>query len=186
MKDGVICWVALLALAGCARHAPASPRPDSWARELAIPGVENLHRVSPDLYRSEQFEAHGVGGLEKLGIKTVVSLRSFHSDRGLLEGSGLGYERISFETWNPEWDELVRFLKIATDPQKTPVLVHCLHGSDRTGAMSAAYRVVVQGWSKKEAIREMREGGYGHHKIWGNLATWIEELDVEALQAEQR
>ena len=176
----------LLTLAGCARHEPTFPRPDSWARELSISGVENCHRVTPDLYRSEQITALGAKNLEKIGIKTVVSLRSFHSDRRLLEGTDLNYERISFETWNPEREELLRFLKIATDPAKTPVLVHCLHGSDRTGAMCAAYRVVVQGWSKAEAIREMREGGYGHHKIWGHLPKWIEGLEVEALRSALR
>ncbi|MDB4461879.1 protein-tyrosine phosphatase family protein, partial [bacterium] len=64
----------------------------------------------------------------------------------------------------------------------SPVLVHCLHGSDRTGAMCAAYRVVVEGWSMEDAIRERKSGGYGHHKIWSNLERWIEGLDVEALK----
>ncbi|WP_282598360.1 tyrosine-protein phosphatase, partial [Pseudomonas chlororaphis] len=42
-----------------------------------------------------------------------------------------------------------------------PVLMHCKHGSDRTGLMSAMYRVVVQGWSKEEALNEMTGGGFG-------------------------
>lgn len=183
MRVGLL---VILTLAGCARYEPASIRPDGWAQELSIPGVENLHRVSPNLYRSEQIEPQGAKSLEQLGIKTVVSLRSFHSDREKLRGTSLRYERISFETWNPESDEFRRFLKIATDPGKTPVLVHCWHGSDRTGAMCAAYRVVVQGWSKKEAIREMREGGYGHHKIWKNLQRWIWDLDVEMIRRHLR
>ncbi|MFT6863841.1 MAG: protein tyrosine/serine phosphatase [Akkermansiaceae bacterium] len=74
-------------------------------------------------------------------------------------------------------------MKIATDPQKTPVLVHCLHGSDRTGAMCAAYRIVVQGWSKGAAIAKIKHGGYGHHKIRGNLGRWIEGVDIDATQS---
>lgn len=120
--------------------------------------------------------------LEELGIKSVVSLRAYHSDRDLVRGTGLGYERIAFETWAPSDAELVRFLKIATNPAKSPVLVHCLHGSDRTGAICAAYRIVAQGWSKQEAIDEMKYGGFGHHKIWIHLERWIQNLDVEGLK----
>jgi len=121
--------------------------------------------------------------LEKRGIETVVSLRVFHSDREFLKGTDLNYERITFQTWAPEDDEVIRFLNIVSDSRQTPVLVHCLHGSDRTGAMCAVYRIVVQGWSKEAAINEMKNGGYGHHKIWRNLEKWIQRIDVAALRA---
>ena len=41
--------------------------------------------------------------------------------------------------------DVVRFLKIVTDPESGSVLVHCLHGADRTGTMCALYRVAVEG-----------------------------------------
>ena len=44
-----------------------------------------------------------------------------------------------------------------------PFFVHCQHGSDRTGVCIAAYRIVVQGWTKQDAIREMTGGNYGFH-----------------------
>ncbi len=180
----MIPWVMMVAiLTGCARHQGIENRPSNWAGKIETSGVKNLYRVSPDLYRSEQPSALGMKSLEQTGIKAVISLRAFHSDRNLLAGTGLGYERIAFQTWAPSDDELVRFLKVATDPLKTPVLVHCLHGSDRTGAMCAAYRIVVQGWSKQDALEEMKSGGYGHHKIWANLGRWIEGLDIDALKA---
>jgi len=31
-------------------------------------------------------------------------------------------------------------------------------------------------------IREMKEGGYGFHSIWGNLPVWIRKLDIEAIK----
>lgn len=170
-------------VSGCAKHPASEARLTTWAKPLKVVGVENVYRVSPDLYRSEQPTPIGMGNLEKLGVKTVVSLRAFHSDRDLIRGTELGYERIRFETWAPDDEELVRFLKIASDDSKTPVLVHCLHGSDRTGAMCAACRIVIQGWSKDAAITEMKSGGYGHHKIWGNLEKWIRGLDIDALRA---
>lgn len=173
-------------LSSCARHEGISERPKTWADAVEVAGAQNLYRVSEDLYRSEQPTRDGMRSLERIGIRSVVSLRAFHSDRDLLEETGLDYTRIAFQTWAPSDEELIRFLKIATNPEKMPVLVHCLHGSDRTGAMCAAYRIVVQGWSKREAIDEMKRGGYGHHKIWSNLERWIEGLDVEALKAAAR
>ena len=173
----------VVVLAGCARYSSSEVRPSAWAAPLEIDGVQNLHRVSPDLYRSEQPTAAGMAGLEELGIRTVVNLRACHSDKNEIAGTGLARVNIPFHTWDPDEDELIRFLRLATAPEKSPVLVHCWHGSDRTGAMCAAYRVVVQGWSKDEAIREMKRGGYGHHKIWENLQRWIRDLDVEKIRA---
>ena len=46
-----------------------------------------------------------------------------------------------------------------------PVLVHCLHGSDRTGTIVAMYRIVEQGWTREAAIAEMTGGGYGYHAV---------------------
>ena len=88
------------------------------------------------------------------------------------------------KAWHPEREDAVLFLRIVTDPNRTPVLVHCQYGADRTGTMCAIYRIVVQKWPKEEAIREMTEGGFGFHEVWSNLPTWIDELDVEALRKE--
>ena len=99
----------------------------------------------------------GIGGLRALkamGVKTVVNLRKFHSDRDEIGDTGLAYEHMYVNALHPEDKEVVRFLQIAADASRRPVFVHCQHGSDRTGLMCAAYRVVVQGWSKQEAIAE--------------------------------
>ena len=88
------------------------------------------------------------------------------------------------KAWHPEQKEAVRFLQMATDPKRKPMLLHCQHGADRTGTMCALYRIVVQGWSKDEAIREMREGGFGFHEVWSNLPKWLEDLDIKAIKKE--
>ncbi len=161
----------------CATHRPAS-----WARSVALEGVPNLHRVSTNLYRSAQPSARGMQALKQHGLETIVNLRSFHSDRDEIGATGLAYEHIYMKAWHPERKESVRFLQIVTQPKRTPVLVHCMHGSDRTGTMCALYRIAVQGWSKEEAIREMAAGGFGFHEVFGNLPEWNRELDVDALR----
>jgi len=117
-----------------------------------------------------------------MGIKTVVSLRSFHSDTYKMEGLAFNYVDIPVKVWHAEDEDVIRFLKIVTDKTKTPVFVHCEYGADRTGMMVAIYRIVVQGWSKEAAMKEMTEGGFGWHPMWQNLLHHIRDLDVEALK----
>jgi len=173
--------VFLLLWVDGARAAPAN-RPETWAQPLKLEGVPNLYRVSDDLYRGDQPSLQGMRNLKQLGLKTIINLRSFHSDRQELGETGLTYEHIFMKPWHPEEKEVVRFLKIVTDPRRTPVLVHCQHGADRTGAMVAVYRIAVQGWSKAEAIREMTQGGYGFHRVWGNLPNWIRKLNIDRIK----
>jgi protein tyrosine/serine phosphatase len=161
---------------------PASNRPASWAQSMKLDGVPNLHKVSENLYRSAQPTAQGMKNLKQVGIETVVNLRSFHSDRDEIGETGLGYEHIYMKAWHPERKEIIRFLQIVTNPKRTPVLVHCLHGADRTGTMSALYRIAVQGWSKKQAVREMTDGGFNFHAVFDNLLEWIQKLDVESIK----
>ncbi len=164
----------------------AAAPPTAVARELAsprndVPGVTNLARVHEGLFRCAQPERVGFAELRKLGVKTVVNLRTFHSDRDDLEGLGLRYYHIPCQAWNPEDEDLVRFLKVAIDPENQPVLVHCQHGADRTGVMVATYRVFVEGWTKDEALEELPR--FGFHEEWANLRKYFHALDFEKLRA---
>jgi protein tyrosine/serine phosphatase len=87
-----------------------------------------------------------------------------------------------FNTWHPEDEDVLRFLRIVTDTNRAPVFVHCLHGSDRTGTMIAIYRMAVENWSKEAAIEEMTRGGFGFHRVWRNLVKYLRALDVEDLK----
>lgn len=157
-------------------------RPATWALPVKLEGVPNLYRISAELYRSDQPSPQGMENLKALGIKTIINLRSFHSDRDEMRQTGLDYEHIYMKPWHPEEEEAVRFLKIVTDPKRTPVLVHCQRGADRTGTMIAVYRIAVQGWSKAEAIREMTQGGFGFHQTWGNLPRWIQKVNIDDIK----
>jgi protein tyrosine phosphatase (PTP) superfamily phosphohydrolase (DUF442 family) len=182
-RGAVIAAASVFLLAGVAWTDPsAAHRPNTWAQPVTLAGVPNLYRISGELYRGDQPSPQGMQNLKNLGLKTIINLRSFHSDRDEIGDTGLAYEHITMKTWHPEEKEAVRFLKIVTDPQRAPVLVHCQHGSDRTGTMIAVYRLAVQGWSKAEAIREMTEGGFGFHPFWSNLPQWIEKLDIDRIK----
>jgi protein tyrosine/serine phosphatase len=184
MKRILVLAVCLILANGVEASEIADNRPASWAQPVDLEGVPNLHRVDEHLYRSAQPTAQGMKNLKQMGFETVVNLRSFHSDRDEIGNTGLAYEHIYMKAWHPERKEIVRFLQIVTNPKRTPVLVHCLHGADRTGTMCAVYRIVLQGWTKEEALREMTEGGFNFHAVFGNLPKWIRELDVESIRKE--
>ena len=160
------------------------PAPTNWAKPVTMEGVPNLHKVSSTIYRRAQPDAKGMLNLKAMGIETIINLRSFHSDREEIGDSGLAYEHIYMKTWHPEEEDVVRFFQIVTNPKRTPVLVHCQHGADRTGTLVALYRVAIQGWSKEEAIQEMTRGEFGFHGIWENLITWINSVDIDRIKAE--
>jgi protein tyrosine phosphatase (PTP) superfamily phosphohydrolase (DUF442 family) len=176
--------VGLLPVASRTEQPASKDRPASWAQKLDRPGLPNLHKVNDGLYRGAQPTAEGIKELEKLGVKTIVNLRSSHSDKKILGKSQIATESIPMNTWHAEEEDVVRFLKIVTDKKRQPVFVHCEYGADRTGTVSAAYRVVVQGWTKQQAIDEMTKGGFGFHSIWSNLPEFIEKLDVDKVKAE--
>jgi protein tyrosine phosphatase (PTP) superfamily phosphohydrolase (DUF442 family) len=153
-----------------------------WAEPLNLPGLPNLYKVSDDLYRGAQPTSDGMNQLEKLGVKTDVNLRFVHSDKNLIKDTALDYEHINVTSFWPRTTDVARFLKIATDKKRTPVFVHCHKGIDRAGMMCAAYRVVVQDWSKDEAIEEMTKGGFAPRRPYGSVVNFVRDLDVERVR----
>ncbi len=134
-----------LILAAIASAQTTTNRLAQWAQPLVVSGITNFYQVTTNLYRGAQPTAEGMKQLKALGIKTVVNLRAFHSDKDELADTGL--KGVHFETkpWHAEEEDVVAFLKIATDTNNLPVYVHCQRGADRTGIMCAMYRIVVCG-----------------------------------------
>ncbi len=174
-------WPAALLIlaAGCSR----GPRPARWAIPIESRTLINAYRVDGGLYRSARLKAGAAAELKALGVRTVINLRSEETDRDVLAGSGVNRLRLPCDANEITVEHLATFLRLACDPDRRPVLVHCWAGADRTGAMIAAYRVAAQGWSKEEAVREMTEGGYRFHGlVYRNLVKLITDLDVEDLR----
>ena len=157
-------------------------RPADWAQPRIVAGITNCYQVTSNLYRGAQPTAEGFKQLEAMGIKTVVSLRSFHSDEKKIAGTNLKSIRFEVKPWHGETEDVVDFLKVMADTNNLPVFVHCQRGADRTGMMCAMYRIVFCGWSKEQAIDEMRHGGFEFSPAWENLIRFIEKADVVALR----
>jgi len=135
--------------------------------------IKNFHRVANTLFRSAQPTRRGMEYLKAIGVKTVINLRHWHTDTKEIGDLKLRDFHIVFATMWPEDRDVNRFLKIMRDKRNWPCLVHCLHGSDRTGTMCAISRIEVEGWSIRKALKEMRDPKYGHHRLFVHLPAFI-------------
>ena len=178
-----VCGLLLCAGPTFARTAStnAPVRPAVWAQPITNKCLPNLHRVTDKLYRGAQPEGTGFADLEKMGIRTIVNLRSVHNDK-LPKGSSLKCVWIPMLAETADRDEIVRFLKVVADTNNAPIFVHCRKGADRTGLMCAVYRVAVCGWKPDDAVNEMRGGGFHFWKGFTNVVKLVKELDYAALR----
>ncbi|MGD0821659.1 MAG: dual specificity protein phosphatase family protein [Desulfomonilia bacterium] len=171
--------------------AAESGRPGEWATPEKLTGIGNLYKVTDNLYRSERPTIKGIRNLGTKRIKTIINLESVDKiwekkEKKAAKEAGLNYIRIKE---NPllhvEDEDVIKFLQIIQKNENGPFLVHCLHGADRTGAMIAMFRIVEQRWSKENAIKEMKEGGYGFHTGFASsIIQYIVNVDVEKIRKE--
>lgn len=151
------------------------------AKHISIGKLQNLYQVSDSVYRSEQPTYSDLVALEKAGFKSVLNLRFMHKDTDLISNSNLKYYHVPMLAFYMEFNKFVLAMKlIRTSPK--PILVHCQHGSDRTGAVIALYRIVFQNWTKQEAIHELINGGFGYHKVFFNIPSFINDIDINELK----
>ena len=152
------------------------------AEPVSIEGVENSYRISADLYRSAQPEREGFTALQKMGVRSVLNLREFHKDTRKARHTQLHLMAYPVAAGEVTAADVENCLALIAGAPK-PVLVHCWHGSDRTGIVVAAYRIVFEKWSVEEAEKEFRDERFGYHEFWyKNLLKLLHETDWDAMR----
>ena len=159
------------------------------AKSLSMTAApENFYIVDADagIYRSAQPDEAAFSELKRIGVKSVLNLRQGFRDTVKYPEalSGIREYECGINTGMMDRADLVKALKIIRDAPR-PLLIHCQHGADRTGAVVAAYRIVFQNWTPEEAIAEMEHSRYGMHKFFfPNLRTLIQRADWPAIRRE--
>lgn len=152
------------------------------AEKVITSEFDNLYRISDALYRSEQPSRAGFEKLDSINIANVLSLRNRVGDNFRARKSNVQLRRVKINSWRMSYENIVASLEIIRDADK-PILVHCLHGSDRTGAVVAAYRMAFEGWSKEDAITEFLDKKYGYHEKWfPDILELLKNIDVVMLR----
>ncbi len=137
-----------------------------------LPGLANVGKVAPGVYRGAQPDAAGYATLKKLGIKTVINLRTSASEKKAVEEAGMRSIEVPMEMSTDHLAAKVdRVVALMADPANQPVFVHCRHGQDRTGIVVAAYRMKVEGWRLADAEAEMQ--AFGFNDVWVNFKHFI-------------
>ena len=172
----------LLSLAVLCVADTVKVRPGNWAQPVIASSLGNFYRVSDELFRSEQPKASDIPDLKVFGIQTVLSLRHYHHDSRAFEGAGIASIQYEMDAGSVSVADLIAVLRLIRASPK-PILLHCWHGSDRTGFIVAGYRMVLLNWSAADAIEELRLGGFGHHEsAYPNIARVLREIDVAAVR----
>ena len=152
-----------------AEHAPA--------RRLTVVGVSNFGEVTPHLYRGGQPKGTGYQHLKQMEIDIVVDLRLSGEDteKQNVNKAGMRYVAIPWHCLVPRDGVFAEFLKLLLKNPDKKVFVHCRYGDDRTGMMIAAYRMAVEGWTPKQARREMEKFGF-HRMVCPALVHYEKEF----------
>lgn len=139
--------------------------------------LKNFYRIGEGVYRSDQPSAACFKELEKFGIQEVLNLRFHHSDIKEARDTNIRLHHLRTRATLLNLDDLIAALRIIHH-RKGPLLFHCWHGSDRTGAVAAMYRMVFQGVKKQVAIDEMVEGIFGFHMTFDHIIDTIEKANI--------
>jgi tyrosine-protein phosphatase SIW14 len=174
----LVCAVTVAAFPAAADQPS---RPTEWAAPVQSQHLKNFYRIDGKVYRSAQPDRKGFQELKAFGIANVLSFRDHHADDKDAKGLGLKLHRVKMEAGEIKDEQVVEALRIIRTA-KGPVLIHCWHGSDRTGLVSALYRILYQNWSKDEAIEELMKGGYGYHSLYRNIPEYIRKVNIESIR----
>nr|WP_093096194.1 dual specificity protein phosphatase family protein [Pseudomonas sp. Z003-0.4C(8344-21)] len=172
--------VALLQLTSAQAESLSMARPAEWAQPVEV--QYNLFQMSPTLYRSALPDGGALPLLKNLKIITVINFLP-DDDRSWLADPAIEQVRLPYRTNHVDDSDVLKALRaIQAAEANGPVLMHCKHGSDRTGLMAAMYRVVVQGWSKEDALSEMTQGGFGDSTHFKDGIRYMMQADVDKLR----
>lgn len=137
-----------------------------WATAGQDSKLPHFFQVDEGIYRGAQPKAHHFAQLAKMGVATVVSLRStgdgVEEERKLVESLGMRFVNIPLRGYRTPPDASVRQAVAELEAAQAtgkPVFVHCKLGKDRTGTVVACYRMKRLGWKPEQALQEAKSLG---------------------------
>jgi len=148
-------WMLMLVLPMVAQAEPARVRPLAWAQPVIGVELGNFYQLTDKVYRSRQPDDEEMRMLESMGIRSILNLREYHSDEDEARGTRLNLYHVPVAAGDIDDRFVIEALR-AIDQAEKPVLIHCWHGSDRTGVVSAMYRM-VPGVAARAGDRRVRQ-----------------------------
>ena len=149
--------------------------------------ASNFRVVVPGrIYRSGQPEA---GQLEtwihRYGLKTIVNLRGSMSPRAaeeeaVADATGVRLVHIALSASRPMTHEQLLDVLSVLDDVEEPVLIHCAHGVDRSGTVSAMAAWLIGGWSYEKAKWQafVPPGPWKNRRGLGHISDTLSEYEA--------
>ena len=150
--------------------------------QLEIGQLKNAHEINEEIYRSDQPSKKDFLELERMGIRTVISLRRRVDDAKKVKSTAIRLIQIPVKTNHITLENVIEVMNAMTTCER-PLLIHCRRGIDRTGCMIAFYRMLFHGWSKEQAIAEFISDDYGYsEKLFPGILKFLQDVDIRKLE----
>ncbi len=128
------------------------------------PALPNFHAVAEgSVYRSAQMDETQLrAAIGEYGIRTVLNLRGTNPDKPWYQTEArvcqeLGVTLVDYAMSAGSLPPVEMMADILETLRRAehPMLIHCSGGSDRTGAISAIYRMSILGEAREHALSEL-------------------------------
>jgi protein tyrosine phosphatase (PTP) superfamily phosphohydrolase (DUF442 family) len=120
-------------------------------------GLHNVFKLSEDIISgSEPHGPEALAELQRLGVKTIISVDGKVPDAQTASAYGLRYVHIPIQYKGVTEEERAEIAKTFRELDG-PFYVHCFHGKHRGPAAAAIGRIVLDGADRQTAIAEMRQ-----------------------------
>jgi len=123
------------------------------------PGVHNLFALGTNVYSGSTPEGEeGFAALEKLGVKTIVSVDGGRPDVELAKKHGMRYVHLPHGYDGISTNLQLQLAKVG-EALPGPIYVHCHHGKHRGPAAAAVICMAKDGWTSNQADAWLRAAG---------------------------
>jgi len=137
--------------------APLSPE----VHALNLRGIENAFALSTNLFSGGSPEGdEGFQALEKLGIKTIITVDGAQPDLDRAHARGMRYIHLPHGYDGIPSTTQLQLIK-AVETAQGPIYVHCHHGKHRGPAAAAVLCMAEKNWIIAEAEAWLRAAGTG-------------------------
>ncbi len=127
---------------------------------LSVKGLHNAFRVTPQIISGSQPEGdEAFATLEKLGVKTIISVDGAMPDIAVARKHGLRYIHLPIGYDGVSAERVPELASAAATAGAGLIYVHCHHGQHRGPAAVAVICEATANWSPQDAEAWLRKAG---------------------------
>lgn len=151
----IVFCIALLSFNLASAQTENAIRPEP----LHADGIKNFFRLSEKIYSGSSPESENAfAALQKLGIKTIISVDGAQPDVETAKKFGLRYVHLPFGYDRVPTNQALKLVKTASELPK-PIYVHCHHGLHRGPAGAAIICKETENWTHQQALDWLKLAG---------------------------